>query len=183
MFRELKSRAARLLRRFARAGQDGMTNEEIARKFERLAALLEIRGEDRFRVRSYRVAAETIETWPTPLRRIAAEEGVKGLQAIPGVGKAISGKIVELLERGTFDAWERTTAETPETVLDLLDVQGIGPKTAAELHQRFKISSLEDLRDFAEGGGLEIVDGVGEKTAERIRASVERILGGRSSAA
>src|ERR671916_1365904 len=96
-----------------------MTNEEIARRFERLATLMTIRGDDQFRTRSYRNAAEVIETWPTPLARIAAEEGVKGLQTLPGVGKAISGKIVELLERGTFDAWERLTEETPEAALDL----------------------------------------------------------------
>jgi DNA polymerase (family 10) len=151
-----------------------MTNDEIARRFERLALLLEIRGEDKFRVRSYRNASEMIETWPTPVERIAREEGVKGLQAIPGVGKAISAKIVELVERGTFDAWERLTAETPATVLDLLDVDGVGIKTASTLYQQFKISSLEDLRQFVEGGGLELVDGVGEKSAERIRRSVSR---------
>ena len=137
--------------------------------------LLEIRGDDRFRVRSYRNAAETIEVWPTELRRIAGEEGVRGLQAIPGIGKAISGKILELLERGTFEAWEKLTAETPESVLDLLSVEGIGLKTAATLHQQFKISSLEDLRRFVEGGGLELVDGIGEKTAERIMASLRRL--------
>jgi DNA polymerase (family 10) len=152
-----------------------MTNEEIARRFERLALLMEIRGEDRFRVRSYRNAAEVIETWPAPLARIAREEGVKGLQALPGVGKAISGKIVELLERGTFEAWERLTAETPESVLDLLRVEGVGLKTAAALYQQFKISSLEDLGKFVEGGGLDLVDGVGEKSAERIERSVRAL--------
>jgi DNA polymerase (family X) len=151
-----------------------MTNDEVARRFERLALLLEIRGEDKFRVRSYRNASEMLETWPTPVERIARVEGVKGLQAIPGVGKAISAKIVELVERGTFDAWEKLTAETPATVLDLLDVDGVGIKTASTLYQQFKVSSLEDLRAFVEGGGLELVDGVGEKSAERIRQSVER---------
>jgi DNA polymerase (family X) len=151
-----------------------MTNEEIARRFERLALLMEIRGDDKFRVRSYRNAADMIETWPTPVAAIAREEGVKGLQTIPGVGKAISGKIVELLGGGTFEAWERLTEETPETVLDLLTVEGVGVKTAAVLYQQFKISSLADLRKFVEGGGLELVDGVGEKTAERIAASVKR---------
>jgi DNA polymerase (family X) len=153
-----------------------MTNGEIARRFERLAMLLEIRGEDKFRVRSYRNAAEVIETWPTPVERVAREEGVKGLQAIPGVGKAISAKIVELIGRGTFEAWERLTAETPLTVLDLLDVEGVGLKTASSLYRQFKISSLEDLDKFVEGGGLELVDGLGEKSAERIRASLKRLL-------
>ncbi|HEX8772355.1 MAG TPA: helix-hairpin-helix domain-containing protein [Pyrinomonadaceae bacterium] len=152
-----------------------MDNEEIAERFNRLANLMEIRGDDRFRIRSYRNAAEVIETWPTPLKRIAAEDGVKGLQAIPGIGKAISGKITELLDKGTFEAWEKLVAETPETVLDLLRVSGIGLKTAGSLHQQFKISSLDDLKKFVAGGGLEMVDGIGEKSAERIRESLARL--------
>ena len=146
-----------------------MDNEQIARRFNRMAALMEIRGEDSFRVRSYRMAAEAIETWPTPVKEIAAQEGTVGLQEIPGVGKALADKMVDLVERGTFDAWERLTAQTPETVLDLLELPGVGPRTAAMLHQKFKIASLEDLRKFVEGGGLETVDGIGPKTAERIK--------------
>jgi DNA polymerase (family X) len=152
-----------------------MDNEQIARRFNRMASLMEIRGEDSFRVRSYRMAAEAIETWPTPLAKIAAKEGGAGLQEIPGVGKAIAGKILEMIETGTFAAWERLTTETPETVLDLMEIPGIGPKTAATFHQKFKISSLEDLRKFVVGGGLETVDGIGPKTAERIKASLARL--------
>jgi DNA polymerase (family 10) len=152
-----------------------MDNEAIAERLTRLANLMEIRGDDRYRIRSYRNAAEVIETWPTPLQRIAAEEGIKGLQELPGVGKAISGKIVELIEKGTFDAWEKLTTETPATVLDLLRVSGVGIKTAATLHQRFKIASLDDLRQFVAGGGLEMVDGLGEKSIERIQESLKRL--------
>ena len=152
-----------------------MTNEEIARRFNDMASLMEIRGEDPFRIRSYRMAAEAIETWPTEMKRIAKDEGATGLQEIPGVGKAIAAKIVELLEKGTFDAWDRLTAETPATVLDLLKLPGVGPKTAATLHQKFKITSLADLRKFVQCGGLEMVDGIGPKTAERIKQSLDRL--------
>jgi DNA polymerase (family 10) len=151
-----------------------MDNEEIARRFNRMASLMEIRGEDTFRIRSYRMAAEAIETWPTQMTEIAKAEGAAGLQEIPGVGKATAGKIIELIERGSFDAWDKVTAETPETVLDLLDLPGIGPKTAAMFHQKFKVSSLEDLRTFVAGGGLDTVDGIGPKTAERIRSALAR---------
>jgi DNA polymerase (family 10) len=149
-----------------------MDNETIARRFYRLAALMDIRGDDPFRLRSYRNAAEAIETWPTPLQQIAAEQGIAGLQAIPGVGKAIAGKIIELLDRGSFNAWERIIAETPESILDLLDIPGIGPKTAATLHQKFKVSSRDELRKFVASGGLDLVDGIGPKTAERIKESL-----------
>lgn len=152
-----------------------MTNEQIARRFNDMASLMEIRGEDPFRLRSYRMAAEAIETWPTEMKKIAAAEGAAGLQEIPGVGKAIAGKIIELVEKGTFDAWERFTAETPASVLDLLRLPGVGPKTVATFHQKFKISSLGDLKKFVEGGGLEMVDGIGPKTAERIKESLNRL--------
>ena len=150
-----------------------MDNEAIARRFYRLAALMEIRGDDPFRLRSYRNAAEALETWPTPLKQIAKDDGIAGLQTIPGVGKAIAQKIIDLLDRGTFDAWERLTAETPETVLDLLELPGVGPKTAAMLHQKFKVSSLKELKKFVAGGGLDVVDGIGPKTVERIKGSLE----------
>ena len=150
-----------------------MDNEAIARRFYRLAALMELRGDDPFRWRSYRNAAEAIEVWPTPLKQIAEQEGVAGLQTIPGVGKAIAGKVIELLARGSFDAWDRLTAETPESVLDLMELPGIGPKTAAMLHQRFKVSSLADLKTFVDGGGLDLVDGIGPKTAEKIKEALE----------
>lgn len=149
-----------------------MDNKEIARRFYRLSALMEVRGDDPFRLRSYRNAAEAIEVWPTSLKEIADQEGVTGLQEIPGVGKAIAGKVVELLAKGTFDAWERLTAQTPETVLDLLEIPGIGPKTAALLHQRFKVSSLPEMKTFVAGGGLDLVDGIGAKTAERIKEAL-----------
>jgi DNA polymerase (family X) len=150
-----------------------MDNPSIARRFYRLAALMEIRGDDPFRLRSYRNAAEAIETWPTPLTELAAREGLTGLQTIPGVGKAIANKVMDLLARGTFDVWESVTAETPETVLELLEVPGIGPKTATLLHQKFKVSSRAQLEQFIAGGGLDQVDGIGPRTAARIRRSLE----------
>src|SRR3954469_18996468 len=99
-----------------------MTNAEIARRFNQMASLMEVRGEDPFRLRSYRMAAEALETWPTPMAEVARAQGPAGVPEMPGVGKALAGKIVELVETGTFDAWERLTAETPATVLDLLEL-------------------------------------------------------------
>jgi DNA polymerase (family 10) len=152
-----------------------MTNQEISRRFSRLATMMELRGDDPFRLRSYRNAAETIEVWPTPLQEVAAADGMAGLQAIPGIGKAIAGKVIELLEKGTFDAWERLTAETPASLLDLLELPGIGPKTAMTLYQKFQVSSIEDLKLFVAGGGLNLVDGIGARTAEKIKESLDSV--------
>src|ERR1051325_5769809 len=98
-----------------------MDNDAIARRFYRLAALMEIRGDDPFRWRSYRNAAEAIEVWRTPLQDIGGKERMPGFHEMRGVGKAMAKKVIELLERGSFDAWDRLTAETPETVLDLTE--------------------------------------------------------------
>ena len=149
-----------------------MTNEEIARRFERLSQLMTIRGDEPFRTRAYRNAAESVREWRTPLSQVAARGGAKGLQEIPGVGKAISGKIIELLTGGTFEAWERIIAETPETVLEILRVDGVNMKIAGELYTRFRVSSIADLKSFVEGGGLEMIDGVGEKIMARIKRGI-----------
>src|SRR6185295_19001177 len=114
-----------------------------------------------------------IETWPRSLQQISTEEGMAGMQASAGVGKAIAGKVMELLDRGTFAAWDRLIAETPESVLELLEIHGIGPKTAALLHQKFKVSSRTALKKFVAGGGLDMVDGIGPKTADRIKHSLK----------
>jgi DNA polymerase (family X) len=161
-----------LLQIFDSRNDLGMNNQELAKRFYQLSALMEIRGDDPFRLLSYRNAAEAIETWPTPMSEILQQEGTAGLQSIPGVGKAIGAKIVDLLNHGTFDAWEKLTKETPATVLELLEVPGIGPKTAAQLHQKFKVSSLLEFKQFVKGGGLGMVDGIGPKTAEKIKESL-----------
>ena len=153
-----------------------MTNDEIAGRFEQFATLMEIRGEDNFRVRSYRNAAASAREWPRSLSEMAKAGGARELQTIPGVGRAISQKILELITRGSFEAWDRVTLETPLSVLDLLRVDGIGIRTASLLHTRFRIKTLDDLAKFVDGGGLEMVDGIGEKTAERIRHSLARVL-------
>ena len=150
-----------------------MTNEEIANRFERLSRLMTIRGDEPFRTRAYRNAADAIRDWGVPLSQVAERDGVKGLQEIPGVGKAISGKIVDLIQRGTFDAWENLTTETPLTVLELLEIEGVNLKIAHELYTRFRVASGADLREFVEGGGLDLLDNLGERTRAKIERHVE----------
>jgi DNA polymerase (family 10) len=152
-----------------------MTNQEIASTFHRLADLLELRNENPFKIRSYRTAAETIEETPTPLAEMVAAGGVNRLRELPGIGEAISKKILELLETGTFELYQEITAEIPETVLDLLKVEGIGMKTLQILHHQFQITSLEDFAKFVEGGGLKSVPRLSGKTESRIRAALAKI--------
>lgn len=151
-----------------------MTNSEIAEVFRRLANLLELGEENFFKVRSYRAAAETIEDWPTPLAELVAANPA-ALRELPGVGEAISKKIVDLLSTGTFDAYEKAKANIPETVLDLLKVDGVGFKTLQILHSRFQLTNLGDFAKFVAGGGLDSVPKLGEKTQARIRESLKSL--------
>jgi len=151
-----------------------MTNHEIAAVFRRLADLLELRDENPFKLRSYRAAADTVEATAASLDELIATGGSAKLRDLPGIGDAISKKIIELLETGTFKLYEEVKAEIPETVLDLLKLDGIGIKTVQLLHRQFHISNLEDFAKFVEGGGLDSVPRLSEKTKLRIRTSVKQ---------
>jgi DNA polymerase (family 10) len=153
-----------------------MDNHDIAAVFRRLADLMELGEDNPFKIRAYRTAADTIEDTTTPLTDMISEGGAERLRELPGVGAAISSKIVELLETGTFKAYEDIKAIIPETTLDLLKVDGVGLKTLQLLYQRFQITNLDDFAKFVEGGGLGSVPHIGEKTQDRIRASLKDLL-------
>lgn len=150
-------------------------NSKVARVLAQVAGLLEFRNENAFKIRSYSMAAETISGMSKPVAEIASQGGAEELQKIPGIGKSISAQIVEIIGTGTSPYLESLKRETPVSVLDLRRVSGIGLKTAQLLYKDFGIKSLEELRTFAEGGGLTSVPGLGEKTAARITRSLLRL--------
>jgi DNA polymerase (family 10) len=150
-------------------------NSEVARVLAQVAGLLEFRNENAFKIRSYSMAAETISGMSKPVAEIASQGGAEELQKLPGIGKSISAQIVEIIGTGTSPYLESLKRETPVSILDLRRVSGIGLKTAQLLYKDFGIKSLEELRTFAEGGGLTSVPGLGEKTAARITRSLSRL--------
>jgi DNA polymerase (family 10) len=156
-------------------GRLSIDNRDVAQVFERIADLLEIKDENPFKIRSYRLAAEVIEGLRDSVAELAARGGASQLQKIPGIGKSISAQIIEIVNTGTSTYFESLKAEIPETVLDLRRVSGIGPKTAQVLYRDFGVKSLEDLKALAEGGGLASVPGLGEKMINRILRSLARI--------
>jgi DNA polymerase (family X) len=160
-----------------------MTNLELATIFRRLADLMELREENIFKLRSYRNAADVIEDHPTPLADLFSAGGVVALQTLPGIGAAISQKIADLLTTGTFKAYERIQSEIPLSTLDLLLVEGVGMKTAQVLYRQFQLTNLEDFAKFIAGGGLDCVPHLGERTQEKMRASVTVLLAERGASA
>lgn len=154
-----------------------MTNQQIADVFRRLANLLDLRGDNFFKVRSYQSAADTIEDWPQPLAELVAEKGIAGLRELPGIGEAISKKITDLLSTGSFKLWDEVRAEIPESTLDLLQVDGVGIKTLKIFYHQFCLTNLDDFTKFVAGGGLDSVEGLGEKLQARIRTSIAQLNG------
>jgi DNA polymerase (family X) len=155
-------------------GRLSIDNRDIAGVLERIADLLEFKDENPFKLRSYRVAAETIAEMQQPLAEIAAR-GAASLQELPGIGKSLSAQIIEIIQTGTSSFFEELKEEVPESVLELRRVSGIGLKTSQALYRDFGIKSLDELKAFADGGGLESVPGLGEKIAQRIKTSLARL--------
>ncbi len=135
-----------------------MENRQIAAAFRELADLLEIAGEDRFRVSAYRRASDTIRHEARPLAELAAHHQ---LQSLPGIGPAIGAEITEMLTTGTFARLKAMREALPPVVIALMRVPGIGPKTAATLHARFNLPDLPAYEQAFQAGALKTVKGIG----------------------
>jgi DNA polymerase (family 10) len=144
-------------------------NKAIALVLGQIADLLEIKGENAFKIRAYRSAADVVATWPDALVRMDAQQ----LRAIPGVGKDLAARIRELADTGTSAYHQELLAEFPPTILDLLRLQGIGPKTVAMLYSTLNISTLDGLAAAAREGRLRSLKGMGAKKEAQILKSIE----------
>jgi DNA polymerase (family X) len=153
-----------------------LDNDAIARVLHQIAEMLEFKNENPFKFRSYQMAAETIGSMGTPVTDLVAAGGAADLQKIPGIGKTISAQILEIVQTGKSSYFEELTVDVPATVLDLRRVSGIGLKTAQLLYRDFGVKNLEDLKLLAEGGALRSVPGLGEKTVDRIKKALGRLM-------
>jgi DNA polymerase (family 10) len=142
-----------------------MNNGEVARVFQDIADLLELKGESLFKVRAYQKAVRSIEHLPVELSQLKAEGK---LRDVPGIGEAIEKKITELLDTGHLKYYEELRAEFPEGVISLLQVPGVGPKTAMRLSTELGVKSIEDLEKAITDGRVAGLFRMGDKTAENI---------------
>ena len=142
-----------------------MKNAEIARLFEEMAALLEIKGESVFRVRAYERGAQNLETLAEDVAAVAARGE---LAKIPGIGKGLAAHVAEYLASGAIAELETIRKEIPRGLLTLLEVRGLGPKTAKLLYDRLGIDTVEKLQQAAASGEILSVPGIREKTRENI---------------
>ena len=147
-----------------------MKNIEISIIFKNIAKFLTIKGEASFRIKSYEKAADIISDLAEDVSSLI-EEGK--FQSISGIGKTIEEKSKEILETGTCQAYEKLLDEMGFEVLDLLELRGIGGKTANLLYKDLGIRNLNQLSDMIETGELQGIKGIGKKTLETISESLE----------
>ena len=146
-----------------------MDNRAVAQVLGEIADLLEIKGENAFKIRAYRSAGETIAAWPDAVARLEDQQ----LREIPGIGKDLAARIRELAASGTSTYHQELLAEFPQTILELLRLQGVGPKTVALLYSALNISSMDALAAAAREGRLRSLKGMGPKKEAQILKAID----------
>ncbi len=149
-----------------------MKNFEIARIFNKMADMLELVGENRFRIQAYRRAALNLELLTEDLEEIARRDE---LEDIPGIGKDLASKIKDFLATGRIEAYEKIKKKTPAVLLEMVTIPGVGPKTAKRLFDALKIKDIEDLEKKAKSHRISALAGMKKKTEEKILKGIEFI--------
>ena len=152
--------------------RDELTNGDLARIFHEIGDILEVQGEIAFKTIAYHRAADAIGRSPVDL--VAAYRGGKAPK-IPGVGPAISDKITELATTGRMAYYDKLVAEVPPSLVELLRIPGLGPKTVRQIWLELGIVSMDDLRQAAEAGTLHELKGLSERTEQLILEGIRRL--------
>ena len=147
-------------------------NSQFDEIFNKIADLLEIKGEIIYKILAYRRAAEAIRDLEQDVMDYWKNQK---LTEIPGVGKAISEKINEFIQTGKIEFLEKLKEDVPESLIDLLRVPDLGPKKVSILWKKAGISTLEELEHAASSGKLRDLDGFGEKTEKNILRGLEAL--------
>src|SRR5213075_1363540 len=142
-----------------------MTKSQIAVVLEEIATLLELKGENPFKIRAYTNAARSLETFGGNLSNLQDEEA---LAKIPGIGKSIAEKIKELAATGSLKYFEELRAEFPPGILELFSLAGLGAKKIKALYDQLGISSIEQLQKACEQGRVAELPGFGQTTQQKL---------------
>ncbi len=147
-------------------------NAEIASMFDQAAELLEIEGENQFRVRAYRRAARVIEGMPQSVKSLLSAG--RDLSELPGIGKDLAGKIAEIVETGHFPLLDSLKRKLPGELGEIATLPGLGPKRVKVLHDKLKVSTLDDLRRAVRTGRLHGIRGFGPIIEKKLSAALEK---------
>jgi DNA polymerase (family 10) len=147
-----------------------MKNTEVAGILEKIADALEIKGESGFKVVAYRKAARILQDMTEDIETVAREAR---LETIPGIGEGLAKKIGEYIETGTMSKFRELMADIPESLLGLLEIQGLGGKTVHLMNKELGVKDLDGLKRAIADGSLANLRGMGEKKVENIRKGIE----------
>ena len=147
-------------------------NADIARIFREVADLLEIEGENQFRIRAYRNAARVVEESAEPIEEIVRRDGHR-LAELPGIGQDLAGKIEEIVRTGTLPLLRELEHEAPPGASELMRVAGLGPKRARTLSEKLSVRSLAGLKRAARTHRVRELPGFGVRTEEKILQELE----------
>ena len=147
-------------------------NAEVAAMFDQAAELLEIEGENQFRVRAYRRAARVVEGLPQSVKSLLAAGS--DLSELPGIGKDLAGKIAEIVATGHFKLLDALKKKLPGELGEIAALPGLGPKRVKLLHDRLKVSTLDDLRRVVKTGRLHGIRGFGPTIEKKLSAALEK---------
>lgn len=149
-----------------------MDNQKIAQIFQEIGDILDINGENRFRILAYNKAAQTVQNWPREMVDIYNKDP-KQLEEIPGIGKDLALKIKEMIETGKCSYHEKMIQQFDRGLLDILRLRGVGPRKVKLFYSMLQINNLEKLRAAAMAGKLRDLPGMGEKSEKEILKSME----------
>ena len=142
-----------------------MENIDVARIFDEIGNILELKGENPFRIRSYRRAARVIRDMPEDVKTLLETGEIMSVQ---GIGSSLAEKIEEIAKTGTSTFYEELKADSVSGLTELLDIPGVGPKLAVKLSKELGVGSVDDLEKAARKGKLRSLEGMGEKLEEKI---------------
>jgi DNA polymerase (family X) len=149
-----------------------MTNKEVSAVLDEIGTLLELKGENPFKCRAFHNGSRIIAASPIDLEELIRSDELKHIK---GIGEGLAEKIVELVETGASVYHQKLKASVPAGLLEMLRIQGLGPKRVKILHEKLGISSVQELKEAAAAHKLGSIDGFGEKTEANILGGIEQL--------
>jgi DNA polymerase (family 10) len=147
-----------------------MKNADLSVLFDQMADIMEILGEDKFRINTYRKVGRIIADMPTDIETLLASGD---LEKIPGIGKSSIAKIEEFVKTGTITAYKQLLTKIPPTLLELLNIPSMGPKGVKAVYEKLNVKTIPELKKAISSGSLAELPGFGDKKAAGIAKGIE----------
>ncbi|MFW6246485.1 MAG: helix-hairpin-helix domain-containing protein, partial [Tangfeifania sp.] len=150
-------------------------NKEIADKLNEVADLLDLKGENEFRVRAYRNAVRTISGLSKSISEMVRNN--EDISSLPDIGDSMAKKIEEIVKTGNLKQLKKLKKEIPSSLIEIMKLEQMGPGRTKTLYEKLDINSIDDLKEAVEDGKVEELEGFGKKTAENIKREIAEYSG------